>query len=52
MQITGQESDSGDVDVETIKSNEQQQEAVRQYREKSDEYEQLTESVLSSSRFL
>ncbi len=48
MQITGKESDSGDVDVETIKSNEQEQDAVRQYRESSDKYEQLTESVLSS----
>jgi hypothetical protein len=48
MQITGKESDSGDVDVETIKSNEQKQEAVRQYRQKSETYEQLTESVLSS----
>ena len=48
MQIKGQESNGGDIDVETIKSNEQKQEAVRQYREKSDEYEQLTESVLSS----
>ena len=48
LQLKGQESASGDVDVETIKSNEQQQEAVRKYREKSESYEQLTESVLSS----
>ncbi len=48
MQIKGKESDSGNIDVETIKSNEQEQEAVRQYRQKSESYEQLTESVLSS----
>jgi hypothetical protein len=48
MQITGTESDSGDVDVETMTSPEQQQEAIRQYREKVDKYEQLSESVLDS----
>lgn len=48
MQIKGKESESGDVEVETIQSNEQQQQASRRYREKSDKYEQLAESVLSS----
>ena len=48
MQLKGEESASGDVDVETIKSGEEEQEAVRQYREKAGEYEQLSENVLSS----
>lgn len=48
MNITGQESDQGDVDVETTSSNEQSQEAARQYREKIEKYEQLSESVLDS----
>lgn len=48
MQITGTESASGDVDIETMSSPEQQQEAIRQYREKIDKYEQISESVLDS----
>ena len=48
MEIKGKESDSGDIDVETIKSNEQKQESVREYRKKAESYEQMTESVLSS----
>jgi hypothetical protein len=48
MNITGQESGEGDVDIETMTSPEQQQEAVRQYREKAKQYEQLSESVLDS----
>jgi len=48
MQITGTESASGDVDIETMSSPEQQQEAIRQYREKVDKYEQISESVLDS----
>ena len=48
MEIKGKESDSGDIDVETIKSNEQKQESVREYRKKAESYEQLTESVLDS----
>lgn len=48
MQITGTESETGDVDVETMSSPEQQQEAVRKYREKVDKYEQISESVLES----
>ena len=48
MNITGQESSQGEVDVETISSNEQEQEAVRAYRQKAGEYEALSESVLES----
>ena len=48
MQITGTESDSGDVDVETMSTPQQQQEAVRRYREKVEKYEQISESVLDS----
>ena len=48
MQVTGQESDQGDVDIETMSSSEQAQEAVRQYRSQAEKYEQLSESVLSS----
>lgn len=48
MQITGAESASGDVDIETMASPEQQQEAIRQYREKVDKYEQISESVLDN----
>lgn len=40
--------DSGDVDVETIKSKEQNQDAVRQYDKKAGEYGQMSESVLSA----
>lgn len=48
MNITGQESSQGDVDIETMTSPEQQQEAVREYREKIQQYEQLSESVLDA----
>ena len=48
MNLKGQESSQGDVDVETEASDEQQQAAVRAYREKVDEYEALSESVLES----
>ena len=48
MEIKGQESNSGDIDVETISSEEQSQEAVREYSKQVQKYEQLTESVLSS----
>ena len=48
LDIKGEESDQGDVDVETISSEEQSQEAVRQYRKQAEKYEQLSESVLSS----
>ncbi len=48
MEIKGQESNQGDVEVETISSEEQSQQAVREYRKQADKYEQLSESVLSS----
>ena len=48
LDIKGQESSEGDVDVETVQSSEQQQEAVREYRDKVEKYEQLSESVLES----
>ena len=48
MNITGQESGQGDVDIETISAPEQEQEAVRQYRQNADKYEALSESVLET----
>ncbi len=48
MNLKGQESFQGDVDIETEASDAQQQEAVRAYRQKADEYEALSESVLES----
>lgn len=48
MNITGQDSGQGDVDIETEEASPQEQEAVRQYRQKLDQYEAMTESVLSS----
>lgn len=48
MNITGQESSQGDVDIETTSAPEQEQEAVRQYRQNVDKYEALSESVLES----
>ncbi len=48
MNITGQESAQGDVDIETSTAPEQEQEAVRQYRQNADKYEALSESVLES----
>ena len=48
MNLKGEESLQGDVDVETESSDEQQQEAVRAYSAKAAEYEALSESVLES----
>lgn len=48
MKLTGQESATGEMDVESLSTPEQQQEAVRQYREQAKKYEQLSESVLQS----
>ena len=47
MNLKGQQGDSGEVDVETIESAEQKQEAVREYRKQAKKYEQMSESVLS-----
>jgi hypothetical protein len=48
MKLTGQESAEGDVDIETTTAPEQNQEAIRQYREKVDKYEAISESVLDA----
>jgi len=48
MKLLGQDSGTGDSDVETEKGPEQEQEAVRQYRQNVDKYEALSESVLES----
>lgn len=48
MNITGQDSGQGDVDVETSTAPEQQQQAVRNYRKNAEQYEAMSESVLSS----
>ena len=48
MNITGQESAGGDIDVETMTAPETEQEAVRSYRAQAEKYEQLSESVLDS----
>ena len=48
MNLKGQDSGKGDVDIETSESPEQEQQVVREYRQKSQEYEAMSESVLSS----
>jgi hypothetical protein len=48
MKLTGQDSGSGEVDIETTTNPEQEQEAVRQYRQNAEKYEALSESVLES----
>ncbi len=48
MNLTGQDSGTGEVDTETTTNPEQQQEAVRQYRDKAQKYEALSESALES----
>ena len=48
MNLVGQKSDSGESDIETTIARETAQEAMRRYRQQSEKYEQLTESVLES----
>ncbi len=48
MNLKGEDSGSGDSEVETEQAPEQEQEAVRQYRKNADKYEALSESVLES----
>jgi hypothetical protein len=48
MNIKGQESISGDSEIETQSGDPQQQEAVRAYRQRAGDYEALSESVLES----
>lgn len=48
MKLKGEDSGTGDSDVETEKGPDEEQEAVRQYRRNADKYEALNESVLES----
>jgi hypothetical protein len=48
IDLTGQQSADGDSDVETVQSGEQQEEALRQYRQNLEQYEALRESVLEN----
>lgn len=48
LKLTGENSGAGDSDVETEKGEEQEQTAVRQYRQNADKYEAVSESVLES----
>ncbi len=48
LKLTGQDSGQGDVDKETIAGEMEEQESVRQYREKAGQYEALSESALES----
>lgn len=48
MKLTGQDSGTGEVETETTSNPEQEQEAVRQYRENAGKYEALSESALES----
>lgn len=48
LKLTGQDSGQGDVDKETMTGEMEEQESVRQYREKSGQYEALSESALES----
>lgn len=48
MKLKGEDSGDGDSDIETEKGLEQEQDAVRQYRQNATKYEALNESVLES----
>jgi hypothetical protein len=48
MKLTGQESKSGESDVETTHAPEQEQQAARQYRAQAKKYEQMAESALEA----
>lgn len=48
MDIKGQDSGQGDIDVETEESEAQEQQVAREYRKKVDKYEAMSESVLES----
>ncbi len=48
LKLTGENSGIGDSDVESEKGPEQEQNAVRQYRQNADKYEAMSESVLES----
>jgi hypothetical protein len=48
MKLTGQESNSGESDFETQSAPDQEQTAVRQYRENAKKYERIAESALEA----
>ena len=48
LKLQGDNSGSGDSEIETEQAPEQEQEAVRQYRQHVEKYEALSESVLES----
>jgi len=48
MILKGEDAGTGDSDIETEKGPEQEQEAIRQYRQNAVKYEALNESVLES----
>ena len=48
MNLKGKDSGTGESDIETEKGPEQDQEAVRQYRQNREKYEAMSESVLES----
>ena len=48
INLKGEDSGTGDSDIETEPGTEEEQEAVRQYRRNADKYEALNESVLES----
>lgn len=48
MKIVGQDSGEGDVDTTTTTNPEQEQAAVREYRQKAAKYEAISESALES----
>jgi hypothetical protein len=48
MKLTGQESRSGESAIETIRARDEEQTAVRQYRQQVKKYEHLAKSALES----
>lgn len=48
MNVTGMESEEGEVGVETVSTPEQRQEASRRYRDQVDKHEQISEFALDS----
>lgn len=48
LNITGQDSGQGEVDIETTTAPEQEQEAIRQYRQNAGKFEAMSESVLET----
>ena len=48
MNLKGEDSGTGDSEIETEQGSEQEHEAVRQYRQNADKYEAMSESVLET----